>query len=174
MIRASAAFVLLWAGAAAAQPAPPMLPGVAVPSLAVPADQLADARKYFLFHQPGISLAQAEADLAFCWRFLPHGLQRKVPGFVAWRRADGPREIPYAIDQYGLTGQIIGAIIAGPLERSARQSRLFRCMVPRGYARYRTSEALWKQLNEGDPATMIRAQAAIASGPVPPTPRIVP
>ncbi len=166
--------MLLWASAAGAQSPPPLLPGMALPSLDVPASQLADARKYFIFHQPGVSTAQAETDLAFCWRFLPHGRQRSVPGFVAWRRADGPREIPYAIDQYGLTGQIIGAIIAGPLERSARQSRLFRCMVPRGYARYRTSEVVWKLLNEGDPAMMIRAQAAIAAGPVPPTPQILP
>ena len=162
----------LLAAAVLATAAPALAQGV--PALDVPAKELADARKYFLFHQPGVTPAQAEADLVACWRFLPHGRQRAVPGFVPWNQPDAPKAIPYSLDQFGLTGAVIGAIIAGPLERSLRQSRLFRCMVPRGYARYRTSEAIWKQLNEAEPAEAIRLQAAIAAGPVPPTPRIVP
>jgi len=65
--------------------------------------------------------------------------------------------------------------IAGPLERSIRQSRLYRCMVPRGYARYRTSEDVWKLLNSGSAAPRaIMLQARIAAGPTPPTPRVEP
>ena len=89
MTRRLAAPLLFWAGSALAQSPPPMLPGVALPALDVPADQLADACKYCSFHQTGVSLAQAEADLAYCWRFLPHGLQRKVPG-VDRRRSGTP------------------------------------------------------------------------------------
>jgi hypothetical protein len=75
---------------------------------------------------------------------------------------------------YGLVGVAIMAIISGPLDRSVRQSRMMRCMLPRGYARYRTSESMWKQLNGKDLAQSILVQAKIASGPVPPTERTLP
>ncbi|MBY8822502.1 hypothetical protein [Sphingomonas colocasiae] len=144
------------------------------PVLDIPAKDLGDARKYVLFHKPGVTAAQAEADLAFCWRFLARGVQRRAPGFVPWHRADAPRQAPYAVNPYGLVGDAIGAIIAGPLDRSVRQSRLYRCMLPRGYVRYRTSETVWKQLNSDDAARSIRLQALIAAGPNPPTPRVAP
>ena len=57
----------------------------------------------------------------------------------------------------------IMAIIDGPIDRSIRQSRMMRCMLPRGYARYRTSEALWKQINSTDLAASVEVQATIAS-----------
>jgi hypothetical protein len=158
---------------ASAQLAPPPT-GPSIASLAVPDNQLGDARKYFLLHKPGVSVEQAQADLSFCWRFLPHAGSKIVPGFVAWQRATAAKPVDYSLTQYGLVGDAIGAIIAGPLERSMRQSRIFRCMVPRGYARYRTSEAIWKQLNTGDAAQSIRLQAQIAAGPVPPTPQVLP
>ena len=145
-----------------------------IADLAVPDNQLGDARKYFLLHKPGVSFEQAQADLSFCWRFLAHGVQRSVPGFVPWQKNSAARPVDYSLTQYGLVGAAIGAIIAGPLERSARQSRMVRCMVPRGYDRYRTSEAIWKQLNTGNAVQSIRLQAQVASGSVPPTPRVLP
>lgn len=145
----------------------------ALPDLAVSAKDLGDERKYFVLHRPGVSVARAEADLTFCWRFLARGAQRTAPDFVAWRSGDAARKGIVANGPYGLVGDMIGAIVAGPIERSLRQSRIFRCMVPRGYARYRTSETVWKQLNEGDAAQAIRLQARIAAGAVPPTPRVI-
>lgn len=159
---------------ATAQTSPPAmtLPGDALPDLAVPTKELADERKYFVLHKPGVTVAQAEQDLTFCWQFLPRGAQRLAPDFIAWRSNSNARKDFQVTSNYGLVGDLIGAMIAGPLDRSARQSRIFRCMVPRGYARYRTSELVWKQLNEGDPAQAILLQARIAAGPVPPTPEV--
>lgn len=148
--------------------------GDAPPALDIPAKELGDARKYVVFHKPDVTAEQAEADLAFCWRFLARGVQRRAPGFVPWRQTDAPRAAPYGVNPYGLVGDAIGAIIAGPLDRSVRQSRLYRCMLPRGYARYRTSETVWKQLNSDDATRSIRLQALIAAGPTPPTPRVTP
>jgi hypothetical protein len=59
------------------------------------------------------------------------------------------------------------------LDRSIRQQVMMRCMLPRGYDRYSVTEVMWKQIHAGDniPA-LIDLQAAIASGPVPPTPKV--
>lgn len=145
-----------------------------LPNLAIAEKQLGDARKYWLLHKAGVSQAEAEADFAFCWRFLDRGVQRSVPDFVPWRQPDAKRQQAYSLSQYGLVGDVIAAIIAGPIERSIKSARLFRCMVPRGYARYRTSEDLWKQLMEQPPAQAIPVLARIASGPVPPTEKVLP
>lgn len=168
---AVAALLVAGGGQSAAQ-APEDL--AALPALAAPEKELGDPRKFFLFHKPGVTAQQAEADLGFCWRFLEMGQPRRLPSFVPWRQTPSTQPISYDGGQFGLTGAVVGAMIAGPLERSRRQSRMFRCMVPRGYHRYRTTEAVWKRLNSGDPAGSIRLQAQIAAGPVPPTPRILP
>src|SRR5262249_36817103 len=59
-----------------------------LPNLAVPSSQLADARKYIVFHKMGVTVEEAQADLSFCWRFLPHGSPRWVPGFVPWQQSN--------------------------------------------------------------------------------------
>jgi hypothetical protein len=144
-----------------------------VPDLSVPANALGDERKFFVFHKTGVSFEQARTDLGFCSRFIPRGQQRFLPDFVAWKQADPATPMPTTLN-YGLVGVAIMAIIAGPIDRSVRQTRMMRCMLPRGYARYRTSEALWKQINSDDLATSVEVQARIAAGPVPPTPRTLP
>ncbi|WP_353229127.1 hypothetical protein [Novosphingobium sp.] len=144
----------------------------ALPNLVVPAQNLGDERKYFILHKPGVTAEAAEQDLAFCWRYLPRGVARSTPDFVPWRMGQDTRTAEQRTGNYGLVGDVIGAMIAGPIERSLRQSRVFRCMVPRGYHRYRTSEAVWRQINEGDPARAIRIQARLAAGAVPPTPEV--
>ena len=145
----------------------------AVPDLNVPAQALGDERKFFVFHKAGVGLDQARSDLAFCSRYIARGQQRFLPDFVAWKTEDPATPIPVALN-YGLVGLGIMAIIDGPIDRSVRQARMMRCMLPRGYARYRTSEALWKQINSRDVAASVEVQARIASGPVPPTPRVFP
>jgi hypothetical protein len=178
-VRASA----FWAGVAlvsgssvpAVAQAPAPAAGAGLPDLTVPVGNYGDPRKYFLLHKPGVTVEQAEADLSFCWRFIPRGLvERSAPGFIPWGKADAPHPAPAAANPYGLIGVGIAAIIAGPINRSMRQSRIFRCMVPRGYARYRTSEAIWNQLNSSDAVRSIHLQAQIAAGPAPPTPIIRP
>jgi hypothetical protein len=145
-----------------------------LPNLNPQDGKFGDPRKYFIFHKPGVTVEQAEADLSFCWRFLPHGMMRRAPDFVPFGKPEPAEAISYSNGGFGLVGSAIGAIIAGPLERSIRQSRMFRCMTPRGYSRYRVSEDVWNRLNSGDAAASIRLQARIAAGTVPPTPRILP
>ncbi|MEA3038118.1 MAG: hypothetical protein QOE79_631 [Sphingomonadales bacterium] len=172
----------IWAGLAllsgglapAAAQAPPSPTATDVPDLAVPGGHYGDARKYFLLHKPGVTVEQAEADLSFCWRFLARGVGRSSPGFIPWGKTDAPHPAPVVANSYGLIGMGIAAIIDGPIDRSLRQSRIFRCMVPRGYDRYRTSEDIWKMLNSSDAARSIHLQALIAAGPPPPTPIIRP
>ena len=150
---------------------------LALPSLAIPEKELGNARKYWLLHKPGITIDQATADFSFCWHFLPllpRGAFRPVPGFVAWQKPNQVRAKSYTFGPYGIVGDVIGAMFAGPLERSMQQSRMFRCMVPRGYDRYRTSEVLWRQLYEGEPQQAIALLSSIAAGPVPPTPKVSP
>jgi hypothetical protein len=163
---------LIGACCASAQAAPVSEP---LPNLNVPEQQWGDDRKYVILHKAGVSVMEAEADFGFCWRFLPHGVQRRSPSFVPWRQGEATRPVAYDGGTYGLVGVAIGAIIQGPLERSVRQSRLYACMLPRGYARYRTSEDVWGRLNDDAyPQKSIRLQALIAAGPVPPTARMEP
>jgi hypothetical protein len=144
-----------------------------MPDLNVPENALGDERKFFVFHKSGVSLEQARADLGFCSRYIARGQQRFLPDFVAWKQPDPATPVPSALS-HGLVGLGIMAIVDGPIDRSVRQARMMRCMLPRGYARYRTSEALWKTINSKDLAASIEVQAKIASGPVPPTPRTLP
>ena len=151
----------------------PVIAQSALPDLNVPEKELGDERKFFFFHKANVSLEEARADLGFCSRYIPRGQQRFLPTFVAWKGTDPARPVPNNLN-YGLVGVAIMAIIDGPIDRSVRQTRMMRCMLPRGYARYRTSEALWKQINSDDLAASVELQAKIASGPVPATPRTLP
>lgn len=152
---------------------PPVESAVAVPDLGVAERDLGDERKFFFFHKSGVSFAEAYSDLSFCSQYISRGRQRSLPDFVPWKRSDPATPMSNNLN-YGLVGVAIMAIIDGPIDRSIRQTRMMRCMLPRGYARYRTSEALWKQVNGKDLLASIAAQARIASGPVPPTPRTFP
>jgi hypothetical protein len=146
-----------------------------LPDLNVPERQWGDDRKYVILHKARISVTEAEQDFGFCWRFLSHGVQRRSPGFVPWRQGETTRPFVYDGGSYGLVGAAIGSIVQGPLERSIRQSRLYSCMLPRGYARYRTSEDVWGRLNDdAHSQKSIHLQALIAAGPVPPTARMAP
>lgn len=142
--------------------------------LTVPGNQLADGRRYFLLHKAGVSFEQAKADLTFCWRFLEIGVPRALPDFVPWKQPTVATPMNYGLPQFGLAGGVARAIIRGPVERGIRQPRMFRCVVSRGYSRYRTSEAIWNRLNTADAPQSISLQAQIAVGPIPPTPQVLP
>ncbi len=154
--------------------APPMLPAIPVPNLAADARPLGDERKFFVFHQADTSLEQARADLGFCFRYAQTGQGIVLPYYYPWKGKDAGEPYVYNPGQYGIVGAVMLMMIAGGLERSKRQINMMRCMLPRGYARYRISEELWKELNGKDRLASIEVQARIASGPVPPTPRLKP
>ncbi len=158
---------------AMAQSSPGPITSVA-PDIAADPRPLGDERKFFIFHRADTSLSEARADLAFCFRYVQTGAGILLPYFAAWEGEGPGKAAVYDGGQYGLVGSLIGAMIAGGLERSKRQMNMMHCMIPRGYARYRISEGLWKELNGADRIASIEVQARLAAGPVPPTPRVLP
>lgn len=170
------AFAILAQLAVATGSLPPSPPTVTVPDIAADKRPLGDERKYFVFYQQGTTLDQARIDFDTCFRHAVLGAGVVFPAFIPLdSRTVSANPASYDFNgQYGLTGAIIGAMIAGPLERGKKQMAMMRCMLPRGYARYRISEELWKEINGKDRAVAIEVQARLATGPVPPTPRVLP
>ncbi len=159
--------------AAQESPPPPPAPAIALPSLVASDGKYGNELKFFVFHKQGAGFEAARADIAECTTHTVHGKQLKMPAFVAWEDNDRQAEAVEFNGSYGLVGLAIYSIIAGPLERSIRQQVMMRCMLPRGYDRYSVTEEKWKQIHEGDnPVALIDLQARIASGPVPPTPKV--
>ena len=145
------------------------------PNLAADTRPLGDERKFFVFHQQGVSIEQARRDLSFCLQYAQTGAGLALPYFLPWDSRPGTgTPVEYSGGNYGLMGAAIGSMIGGPLERSKRQMSVMRCMLPRGYARYRISEGLWKEINGPDLKKSIEIQALIASGPTPQTPKALP
>jgi hypothetical protein len=125
--------------------------------------------KWFYFHRPATTYTEAYADLEDCYRFLPVPFASGVPmpGFAPWRaRADSLTYKP-GISNFGPVGNVIGAIVAGPIERRARQSRMRRCMEPKGYLRYAIKEETWNSAVQAYSPSTLAVQAKLASGPVP-------
>ena len=171
---------MLVAACLAASSSPSFAEAQAVPSLN-DGQAFGDERKYFVFHQPGVSLDQARADFRYCFRYALVTADRQPTNFYAAEPPSGAfamgkaaKPPEYSGGNYGLVGLGIASIIDGPLERSRRQMNMMRCMLPRGYQRYRVSESMWKLLNGNDLAAAVEVQARIASGPVPTTPRATP
>lgn len=166
----AAAFALAAAGPALGDMPDPAT--VAMPAITNARDPevVENGWRHFYFHRAGTTYAEAYADLEDCYRFLPvpGAAGVEMPGFAPWRaRADSKTYKPPAIGPYGLVGDIIGAMVAGPIERRARQSRMRRCMEPKGYRRYPMTEETWKTaVGAYSPATLA-IQARLASGPVP-------
>ena len=74
----------------AALAAPP--PDVVVPDLAADSRKLGDPRKFFVFHQPGVSLEQARTDFAFCARYWRTGGGVMSPFFHPLDGGESSRE----------------------------------------------------------------------------------
>lgn len=150
---------------------PPVLPD---PSTIVLPDMRGDdprvvrnGWKHFYFHRAGVSYAQAFADFTDCYRFLPVGnTSGKLPTFVPWVDRQTAKMIQ-PVNNYGLVGLAIGALVEGPIVRRAYQSRMRRCLEPRGYTRYPVSEDSWRQLVGNYSAALIPLQAKAASMPTP-------
>lgn len=146
---------------------------IAVPDLVAPDGKYGNELKFFVFHREGTSFDAARADIAECSRHLSRGKQLKMPAFVAWEDSDRTAEAVEFNGSYGLVGLAFYSILEGPLDRSIRQQVVMRCMLPRGYDRYSVTEDMWKQIHQGEnPEELIDLQAAIASGPVPATPKV--
>lgn len=142
-----------------------------VPDLIVDEKKLGDERKYVFFHKQGVSFEDALRDMSECGRHARRAQHRTAPAFIPWGRDDGGNPVAYDGLNYGLVGAAIGAIIAGPIERSARQTVMIRCLTPMGYDRYRASTEQWQDIFEGGD-DWVPLAAAIAAGPTPSTPRV--
>lgn len=176
-----AALSLAAAPPAMAQEAPPPPPPVAeapLPDVTLPADPakrakvLGDGYKFFYFHRPDTTLAEAEADLSECRAHLETGAIVALPGFIPFGETTR-RDVVRGPGMYGLVGEAMAAIIVPKMERGMRNNKLRRCMGTRGYARYAVSEDVWNTLNEGDEARIVSMQARLASGPRPDAPEVV-
>ena len=130
--------------------------------------------KYFFLHKPGIGLDEALRDFRDCYPQIEVGDGLITPAFVPWRRADAARPQVITGGSYGLVGIAIASMLMGPINRSFRQMRLARCMLPRGYSRYPLSKEVWQQINSGDQERSIMVQAKMASGPAPTSARMIP
>ncbi|MBV7259228.1 hypothetical protein [Erythrobacter crassostreae] len=144
-----------------------------IPDLSSPEGKLGDARKYVVFHKADTTYEAALSDVKECAAHSGRLVQRKANTFVPWGRDDAGNAVAYDGGQFGLVGFAIASIIDGPIERSIRQSSMIRCMTPRGYVRYRANKDQWQELFEtGENGSELLA--AIAAGPVPPTPEAKP
>lgn len=157
--------------ALAQPPGPPDPATITLPDMTPTRDRrvIEQGWKYFYFHKAGASYAQAYADFAECYRFLPMatGMLPSLPMFVPWSETPGVRHIE-RYNPYGLVGAAILAIASGPIERRGHQARLRRCMEPRGYVRYPLAERVWEQLTDDYSQRSIALQALAAVGPTPP------
>ncbi len=123
--------------------------------------------KYFFFFKQGVSYEEAYLDFADCYRFLPTGpTSSTVPMFAPWRESAHAAPLKPSYN-YGLVGHLIGRMLVGPMERRARQSRMRRCMEPRGYVRYPIARDAWDKLIDNYSVQSIALQAKAASGPRP-------
>lgn len=154
--------------AAATQPPDPAT--VQMPDMTPTRDArvIANGWVHFYFHKDGVTYEQAYADFADCYRFIsPSQLIVELPVFVPWGNGPGNEPATSAARNSGMAGGLIGALFSGSIERRAWQSRMRRCMEPRGYVRYPLAPDSWRQLIDGHSARAVAMQALAASGPNP-------
>lgn len=125
--------------------------------------------KHFYFWRANTSYTEAYRDVADCYRFLPvPNAAGDVPSFAPFNaRPNAAIVKPVVVNNYGLVGTVIGGMVAGPIERRFRQSRMRRCMEPRGYERFPATEATWEEIIDNYSPGSIAVQAKLASGPRP-------
>ncbi len=124
--------------------------------------------KYFYFHKEGVTYQEAFEDFHDCYQFLATVSGRsELPMSVSWNSEPETSEGISTQSPYGVVGQVILGFVSGAMERRNRQSRLRRCLEPRGYVRYPISRDIWRQLTDGYSTDAIALQALAASGPTP-------
>jgi hypothetical protein len=164
------ALALLLSGASAASAQTSTRPDPAtlsLPSLETEGDRevLKNGWKHFFFHKAGVSYEEAYADFADCYRFLPAGVYSTLPMFAPWTESMDGRPVELVPGTLG--AQLILSLLTDAIERRAAQSRMRRCMEPRGYLRYAIPEFSWEQLIDHYSERSIALQAKAASGPKP-------
>jgi len=164
------ASVLFVSTAVAAEPLPDPA-SVSVPTITDGRDPkiVADGWKYFYFWRADTTYAEAYRDIADCYRFLPvANADFSVPAFAPWTSTPNKHVIePTYPGTYGLVGDLMASMVAGPIERRRRQSRMRRCLEPQGYERYPAPEAQWEMIIDNYSPASIVVQAKLASGPPP-------
>lgn len=166
-------------GAAAAQDAGPIVmpdpATITVPDLAFKPTRgdIRNYDSYFYFNKPGVGYEKAFADIMECrsysqvFSFMP-----PTPDFVPLGSE------PYAADMsdkyanaalgFGLIGVGVLGFAMDILSDYDKNSNMRRCMGYKGYKRYGTAYAVWRQIDKGkDEAPKIARLALIASGPSP-------
>jgi hypothetical protein len=125
---------------------------------------------YFYFHKDGVSYERAFADLDQCrgYGMVAHGLVL-TPTVVP---LGGPlvKDAPKLGSPMGgfISYVLVNMIVASYLE-DLGQGTIRRCMMWKGYSRYGTSRALWKEIEKGNDAAKLARQALLASGLKPAT-----
>lgn len=160
----------------------PSAEGLALPKLDyTPSPKLTpDFDKYFYFHRPSTTFAEAYADIREC-----HGL---AGGKVAYRQGNSAfadtYTTSYLIPQYGMAGALggalggalVGLLIGGGNHDKIHRINIRNCMGFKGYQRYGLPKDLWEEFNlspgksrknaEGSERAF-RLQALVASGAQP-------
>ncbi len=148
---------------------------VAVPVITGGRDErvVRDGWKHFYFWRADTTFAEAYGDFADCYRFLPVAdADDTLPTFVAWQGPESVNETEVLIgSNYGLLGPLVAAglseLVSGPIDRRASQSRMRRCMEPRGYLRFPATEEDWQAITDNYSINSLAVSAALASGPRP-------
>lgn len=138
LLTAMAVAQLAVASPGAGDLSPPDPATLVLPDMSPTRDQgvIRDGWRHFYFHKAGVTYAEAFRDFRDCYRFLPTaGADPRLPMFVPWSERAGAEQAPRS-SQGGLVGSVILSLVSGPLERRDRQSRMRRCLEPRGYVRY--------------------------------------
>ncbi|WP_439534429.1 hypothetical protein [Polymorphobacter sp.] len=168
MHRSAILAALLFSTPSRSQPALPDPAGIAVPDLSGSAapDVVANGWKYFVFRKAGISFAKAHDDMTDCARHLRPAIWANVmlPRFVPWQRSTATRTITI-VNPYGLVGDLMLGAIEGTLIRRDRQSKMRRCLEPRGYIRYGIAEEIWENITALPADQSVAVMAKIAAGP---------
>ncbi|MEA3045028.1 MAG: hypothetical protein QOH47_2866 [Sphingomonadales bacterium] len=160
---------------ASGQDSPPDPASLTLPDMTPIRDAgiIRDGWRHFYFHKAGVSYAEAYEDFRDCYRFLPvPGANGLLPMFVPWTERPGAGHDPTRVNNYGLVGSIIGGLVQGTIDRRDRQSRMRRCMEPKGYVRYPLAEEPWRQLIDSYSSRSIALQALVASRPAPDLPQV--
>lgn len=125
-----------------------------------------DGWKFFFFHKPGVSFANAHADFSDCYRFIaPTGYGDTIVGtFVPWREEDIRTDRDVNTGYAPLGGVIMRVFnIEGSMARGDRQMKMRRCMETRDYKRYGVARDIWEKMAAMEAGEAIAMQAKIAS-----------